>query len=192
MQAKFVRHWFTLFFLPVFPISGKKSFTECPNCHAQFSVPATALRDRMQESSRQQNQQAIALYNSLRASPANSITLDQLMKMYAGMQEYDQAISAASEFSQALHNSEQCMATLGRVYLAQNKFPEALQWFNAAIDRNPQLGEAQYYKGLTHLLSTPPDYAAAITAARAARAASYPEADSLLRQAEQKSRGEAG
>jgi tetratricopeptide (TPR) repeat protein len=130
------------------------------------------------------------LYNSLRSSPANSIALDQLMKMYATMQAYDQAIAAASDFPQALHNSEQCMTTLGRVYLAQNKFNEATQWLAAAVDRNPQLGEAQYYKALAHLMSTPPDYPAAITAARAARSTGYPQAEALLRQAEAKARGE--
>ena len=80
------------------------------------------------------------------------------------------------------------MTTLGRVYLAQNKFPEALQWFDAALQRNPELGEASYYKALSHMLSTPPNYDAAITAARAARAAAYPQADALLREAEAKSR----
>jgi tetratricopeptide (TPR) repeat protein len=189
MKARSVRGWFTLFFIPVFPISGRQSFTQCPNCGAQFPVSPEQLRRRVSENDAQLNQQAIALYNSLRTSPANSITLDQLMKMYASMKEFDQAVSAASEFSQALHNSEQCMTTLGRIYLAQNALPEALQWFDAALARNPGLGEANYYKALSHLLSTPPDYSAAITAARSARAAGYPQAETLLKEAEGKARG---
>ena len=186
MQAKGVRHWFTLFFVPVFPVSGKRPFTQCPNCGAQFAVAPEQLRQRVSINDQQQNQQAIALYNSLRSSPANSITLDQLMKLYGQMKEFDQAIGAAAEFPQALHNSEQCMTTLGRIYLAQNKFADAIKWFDAAVERNPYLGEAQYYKGLAHLLATPPDYQAAIGAARAARAAGYPEAESLLREAQSK------
>jgi len=189
MLAKGARTWFTLFFIPVFPVSGRRPFTQCPNCSAQFAVAPEELRRRVAVSDQQQNQQAIALYNSLRASPANSITLDQLMKVYASMKEYDQAVSAAAEFSQALHNSEQCMVTLGRVYLAQNKFEDALKWFDAAIARNALLGEAQYYKGVAHMLATPPDYPAAIAAARTARAAAYPQADALLREAESKARG---
>ena len=188
MQGKSLRHWFTFFFLPIFPISGKRVFTQCPQCGAQFPLAPEELRQRVQASDQQQNQQAIALYNSLRASPANSITLDQLMKLYASMHEFPQAISAASEFSQALDNSEQCMTTLGRVYLAQNNFGDAIKWFDAAIERNPQLGEAQYYKGLAHLLTTPPNFPAAISAARAARSAGYPEAESLLKQAETRAR----
>jgi len=190
MRGKSVRHWFTFFFIPIFPISRSRSFTQCPQCGAQFSMAPEDLQRRIESSDRQQNQQAITLYNSLRSSPANSVALDQLMKMYATMQAYDQAIAAASDFPQALHNSEQCMTTLGRVYLAQNKFNEATQWFAAAVDRNPQLGEAQYYKALAHLMTTPPDYPAAITAARAARSAGYPQAEALLRQAEAKARGE--
>lgn len=189
MQGKSYRHWFTLFFVPVFPVSGKHGLTQCPNCRTQFRVSPEELRSRLTVNDRAQNQQAIAMYNSLRASPANSITLDSLMKLYASMQEYGQAVSAAGEFTQALHNSEQCMTTLGRVFLAQNQFDDALKWFDAAVARNPQLGEAQHYKALSHLLSTPPDPAAAVSAARAARAAGYPDSDALLRQAEEKARG---
>ena len=189
MQARSFRHWFTMFFVPVFPISRKRRFTQCPGCGAQFPVEPQELRQRLAAGQQQQNQEAIGLYNSLRASPANSITLDQLMKLYASMKEYDSAISAAADFPQALHSSEQCMTTLGRVYLARNQFSDALQWFDAAVQRNPQLGEAQYCKAVAHLLMTPPDTAAAIPAARAARAAGYPNAESLLRDAEAKARG---
>jgi len=191
MQGRSFRSWFTLFFIPLFPISGRSPFSQCPQCGAQFRVSPEQLRHRVSMGEAQQNQQAIGLYNSLRASPANSITLDQLMKMYASMKDFDAAIAAASEFSQALHSSEQCMTTLGRVYLARNEFAQAIQWFDAAVQRNPELGEGHYYKGLSHLLTTPPDYSAAIAAARAARAAGYPGAAELLKEAESKARGSA-
>ena len=186
LVAKHYRQWFTLFFIPIFPISGSSRFSECSNCHARFQVPAEELRARLEAGHQQQNQQAIGLYNSLRASPANSVTLNELMQIYATMKEYDQAISAAGQFPQALNNSEQCMTTLGRIYLARNQFAEALQWFDAAVARNPQLGEAQYHKAVAHLLTMPPDVQAAITAARAARSAGYPNAEALLREAESK------
>ncbi len=188
IAAKSYRQWFTLFFIPIFPISGSTKFSECSNCHARFQVPAQELRARLEVGQQQQNQQAIGLYNSLRASPANSITLNELMQIYASMKEYDQAISAAGQFPQALNNSEQCMTTLGRVYLAQDRYTEALQWFDAAVSRNAQLGEAQYHKAVAHLLTTPPDIHGAVIAARAARNAGYPNADALLKEAESKAR----
>ena len=188
LVARSYRNWFTLFFVPVFPISGRTQFCECPACGAQIPVPADELRRRLAESDQQQRQQAITLYNSLRASPANSVTLNELMTLYASMNEIDQAASAAAEFPQALHASEQCMTTLGRVYLAQNRFADAIQWFDAAVARNPMLGEAQYYKALAHLLTSPPESAQAIAAARAARTAGFPNADALLREAEEKAR----
>jgi tetratricopeptide (TPR) repeat protein len=188
LAPKTYRNWFTVFFVPVFPISGRTEFCECPACGAQIPVPAEELRRRLAESDRQQRQQAITLYNSLRASPANAVTLNELMTLYASMNEFDQAASAAAEFPQALHASEQCMTTLGRVYLAQNRFAEAVQWFDAAVARNPALGEAQYYKALAHLLSTPPDARQAVAAARAARSAGFPNAEALLREAEEKAR----
>jgi tetratricopeptide (TPR) repeat protein len=184
------RTWFTIFFLPVFPLSGSRRFSECANCHAQFPVPVEDLRKNLASSEQQQNQQAIALYNSLRASPANSITLNQLMLMYAGMNEFSQAVSAANEFPEALNASEQCMSTLGRIYLASEQRPQAIHWFDQALARNASLGEAHYYKAVAHLTNTPPDYAAAVAAARQARNANFPNADALLREAESKNRGE--
>jgi hypothetical protein len=187
--GKSYRTWFTIFFLPVFPMSGSTRFSQCTVCGAQFPVPVEDLRRGLASSEQQQNQQAIALYNSLRASPANAITLNQLMLMYAGMNEFDQAISAANEFPEALNASEQCMSTLGRVYLAANRRAEAIRWFDAALARNGSLGEAQYYKAVAHLTDDPPNYSAAVAAARQARNAGFPNADELLREAETKARG---
>ncbi|MGH7214962.1 MAG: zinc-ribbon domain-containing protein [Tepidisphaeraceae bacterium] len=186
--GKRYQNWFTLFFIPVFPISGRTRFSECSNCNAQFPVPVDELGRRVSANEQQQHQQAIQLYNSLRASPANSITLNELMLMYGDMKEYDQAISAAAEFHQALHASEQCMATLGRIYLAKNDHPSALQWLDAAITRNSMIGEAHYYRALAHFTSPVPNLEQAMTSARSARNANYPQADELLREIEQKSR----
>src|SRR5438105_526450 len=116
--GKSYRPWFTLFFVPILPIGGRRRFSQCSACNAQFPVPIDELRSRLAGAQQQQSQQAIALYNSLRQSPANSITLNELMLMYAGMNEYDQAISAARDFPDALNSSEQCMTTLGRGLLA--------------------------------------------------------------------------
>jgi tetratricopeptide (TPR) repeat protein len=188
MVPKKCRQWFTFFFIPVFPMGAVKQFVQCSLCKAQVHTTPENLRSQVSRADAQQTQQAIGLYNSLRASPANAVTLNQLMLLYASLKEYDQAISAAADFPQALNASEQCMTTLGRIYLAQNRFTQALQWLDAAVERNPQLGEAQYYKAVTHLLTAPPDFAAAIAAARAARSAQYAGAEALLKDAEEKAR----
>ena len=188
LVPKGYRTWFTLFFVPVFPVSGRQQFCECPNCHAQFpGLPDDLRRELMTSQSRQQ-QEAIALYNSLRASPSNAVALNQLISLYGTMNEFDQAVSAANEFPQALNSSEQCMTTLGRVLLAQGRHEDAIRWFDAAVARNPLLGEAQYHKALAHLLTTPPGADQAVAAARAARTAGYPQAEALLREAEEKRR----
>jgi tetratricopeptide (TPR) repeat protein len=189
LRPRRYRTWFTIFFIPVFPISGSKQFTQCSACGAQFHVTTDQLRQGLAAADQQQNQRAISLYNSLRASPANSVTLNELLLLYASMNDFAAALSAAGEFPYALNNSEQCMTTLGRVYLAQNRHAEAVQWFDAAVARNPSLGEAQYYKALTHLLKTPPEPEQAVAAARAARAAGHPNSEALLKEAETKAQG---
>lgn len=177
------RNWFTLFFLPLFPISGKTRFTECGNCGGQFPVEANELRARLQVNDQEHSQQAIRLYNSLRASPANSVTLYELMQLYAAMKEFAQAESAARQFPDALNNSEQCMVMLGRIHLAQDRHADALRWFEAALARNDQLADGHYYKVVAHLTATPPNKEAAMIAARAALSAGHPNADELMREA---------
>lgn len=187
--GKAYRQWFTVFFIPIFPISGSTRFSRCTNCGASFQVAADELQRNVIDAQREQSQRTIPLYNSLRNSPANSVTLNELMTLYAGLGEFDQAVSAAGQFPDALNNSEQCMTTLGRVYLAQDKHAEAVQWFDAALARNETLGEAHYYKAIAHLGSTPADYPKAIASARAARSNGFANADALLREAEAKARG---
>src|SRR5580765_6964922 len=41
--GKSVRSWFTLFFIPVFPVSGTRRFSQCTHCGAQFPVEAKQL-----------------------------------------------------------------------------------------------------------------------------------------------------
>lgn len=184
--GKTYRNWFTLFFIPMFPVSGTKTFSQCTHCGAQFPVPLSELARNIRQADQQQMQRAIAMYNSLRNSPANSITLNDLMSLYASIGEFDQAISAAGEFAQALNNSEQCMTTLGRIYLAKNQFDEALKWLEAAIARNPELGEAHYYRAIACLTQPALDLDKAIRSARAARAAGYPGAEDLLQEAQRR------
>jgi len=179
-----VRSWFTIFFLPIFPLGRGQRYTQCGKCQASFAMPPEQFAGAAARADARQMQRAIAMYNSLRASPANSITLNELMQLYASMGEYTQAASAAAEFPQAVNNSEQCMTTLGRVYLAQDEFAAALQWFDAALARNPDLGEAVFYKGVAHLRITPADPQKAAAAARAAKKLDYPGAEELLAEAE--------
>lgn len=186
--SKSYRQWFTLFFLPLFPISGKMRFSECANCATTFRIPAEQLKSQVDQADSAQRQRAIGMYNSLRASPANSITLNELMTLYSGMNEFDQAISVARDFPQALKASEQCMTTLGRVYLATNRPADAVEWFDQAVSRNAASGDAHYFKAMAHLSQTPPDLSTAHAAARAARINDHPNAELLLREIEQKQR----
>ena len=189
IAGKIYRNWFTVFFIPIFPISGAQRFSQCSNCGAQFPIEARQLGSQVAAAERDQSQRAIQLYNSLRNSPGNSITLNELMTLYAALNDFEQAISAARQFPQALENSEQAMVTLGRIYLAKNENSEAIRYFDQAIARNETLGEAHYYKGVAHLTAATPDYTQAAAAARAARANGDPGADQLLREAESRLRG---
>src|SRR5579862_7561270 len=99
MQAKGVRRWFTLFFVPIIPLGAKKTFTQCTNCGAQFWATPQQLGQQAAAAGERQMQQSIQMYNSLRTSPKNSVTLNNLLTLYLTLHEFDQAISAANEFN---------------------------------------------------------------------------------------------
>ena len=170
--GKVYRQWFTLFFIPIFPISGKTRMSECTRCKAVFRVPVEEFGQRVSAGSQAGYQQAIALYNSLRASPADSAMLQRLMEMYASMNEYTEAISAAKHFPEAMQNSQQCMTT--------QQPEQAIAVFDAALARNAALGEAHYYKAVAYLTMQAPALDKAAAAARQARGAGYVDADALM------------
>ena len=116
------------------------------------------------------------------------MTLNNLLLLYLQIGELNQAISAANEFPDALNASEQCMTTLGRILMEQKQPEAAIKWFDAAISRNPMLGEASYCKAVALMGMNPPDLAGASVAARAARTAGLAEAEGLLRELEKRSR----
>ena len=68
MVGKLSRQWFTLFFLPLIPLPGVSRFTQCSHCGGQFAVTADQLQSRLAENEQMLSQEAITLYNSLRAS----------------------------------------------------------------------------------------------------------------------------
>ena len=60
-----------------------------------------------------------------------------------------------------------------------------------ACARNPQFGEPHYFKAAALLTGEPPQPDKAMVSARAARNAGFPNAEALLREAEEKSRAAA-
>ena len=39
LQFMSSQQWFTLFWIPIFPISKKQEFMQCPICHQNYQVP---------------------------------------------------------------------------------------------------------------------------------------------------------
>ena len=39
LQFMSSQQWFTLFWIPIFPISKKQKFMQCPICHQNYQVP---------------------------------------------------------------------------------------------------------------------------------------------------------
>ena len=178
------REWFTLFFIPVFPISGAKQFVKCSSCQSGFDMDIEQFRRKAAMPDGRAMQQCIALYNTLRESPRDSVLLNRLLEMYASMQEFDEALAAGRHFPQALSDSAQCLTTYGKIYLARGDAPESLKYFQMALEKNKALAEAHFFTAAAHLSSHPSNPDAAIASARLAASYGYPNTAEFIRQAE--------
>ncbi len=189
IAGKSHRNWFTFFFIPVFPISGKTRFSQCTNCGGQFRIPIEQFESKVSGTiDKQRADHAMALYHNLRESPNDPVILNELLEVYGNMGEYGEALSAANTFPNALHASERCMVTFGRILLAMNNCADAVKWFDAALARNINLGPAHFHKAIALLNSTPSQLDAALASARAARGAQYPDSEGLIREIESRLR----
>jgi tetratricopeptide (TPR) repeat protein len=178
------RDWFTLFFIPVLPISASKPFVKCTTCKTCFDVDIEQFRRKASIPDERAWQQSIALYNTLRESPRDSVLLNRLLEMYAGMREFEEALAAGRHFPDALNNSAQCLTTYGKVNLAAGKTAEAMKYLQTALEKNKAMGEAHFYMGVAYLSSTPANPDAAIASARLAASNGYPNTVEFIRQAE--------
>jgi predicted Zn-dependent protease len=190
LVGKRVRRWFTLFFVPLFPVDGGQTFTQCGQCRASFNGTPRQVAGTVARAEARQTQRAITLYNGLRASPSNSVTLNELMLLHLAEGRPADAVNAAADFPDAVNASEQCMVTLGRAYLAVGQPGEAAKWFDDALSRNPESSEAHFHRAAACLVASPPDLERAIASARAARRTDYPGAAELLATVEAQARGE--
>lgn len=185
------RDWFTLFFIPVFPISGAKQYIKCTTCQTCFDIDIEQFRRSASIPDQRNLQQCIALYNTLRESPKDSVLLNRLLEMYAGLREFGEALAAGRHFPEALNDSAQCLTTYGKVLLASGNAPEALKYFQRALEKNKALAEAHFYTAVAHLSSMPPNPDAAIASARTAAVNGQPNTAEFIRQAESIRAGQA-
>jgi len=147
MYGKATRPWFTIYIvIPLFPIGAKIRFTECSLCKAQFRASIEEFGQaavRAKSEGGEGFQAAIALYNEMRETPADSAKLLRLLKMYEELGEPREVISAGQTYPAALEGSDECLVTLGQAYGQQGQFEAAVRCFAAALALNPSNAAAQ-------------------------------------------------
>lgn len=140
-----VRNWFTLYFIPVFPMGSAQRFTQCSACRSQFRGNLEEMKSLMSQQSPQLQssyQGAIGLFNSMRETPGDSAKLAQLLQMYLQMGEFKEAVTAGRSFPAALQESDACLAMMGQALLQSGDREGAARHVEAALVLNPQNAQA--------------------------------------------------
>jgi hypothetical protein len=111
--GKVRRPWFTLFFIPIVPISSQSQaqrISQCRECKKTFDLPIEQFARRAGAGAGGPSSLAdtFPVYNELRDRPADGKTLLKLLKMYAQLGELDEAEAAARHFPQAVAAEPAC------------------------------------------------------------------------------------
>ena len=112
------RRWFTLFFIPVFPMesaANARRISQCCECKQMFDVPIDQFTRRRGSRGSNDFSEAIALYNQLRERPDDGKLMLQLLKTYEQIGEPGEAESAARHYPKAVAAEPQCAVVLERI-----------------------------------------------------------------------------
>ncbi len=107
------RVYFHIWFIPIAPLSEATFFTRCSDCKAELNLSIDRIKANAPDGDSFAS--AIALFNRLRESPADSGMLLKLMEMYDRMGEAREAMSAARTFPAAMAGCGKCQAILSRL-----------------------------------------------------------------------------
>ena len=148
--------WFTLYFIPIFPMDSGTRFTQCTQCHAQFRANIDEFR-RMAANAAPPiaggappplpgsnvYAPAIALHNDLLETPGDSAKLLRLMQLYPQLKVPGEALAAIRAFPRALESSDACLALAATIFLQRSDIPSARRHAAAALALNPYNADAQ-------------------------------------------------
>jgi hypothetical protein len=116
--GKMRRPWFTLFFIPVFPLASKSQshrISQCRECKDLFDMPIEQFARRAGAAARNTFADTILLYNQLRDRPGDGKTMLKLLKMYEAMGEASEAEIAARHFPNAVAADPACAKLLEKM-----------------------------------------------------------------------------
>jgi hypothetical protein len=137
------RQWFTLFFIPVLPLSKGKPICQCQSCGAQFYADIDALRQARVESDSGALQHAIGLFNDMREAPHDPVRLHQMMSAYCALGEFREAVNSARHFPVALQSSEACMVLMAQACSRIGDHAQARLWSEQALAKAPASASAR-------------------------------------------------
>jgi hypothetical protein len=139
IDGKVAGPWFTLYFIPIFPVGGKQRFTQCSGCGAQFRLTVeewAALAGRARPAAGTL-QDAIGLVNELRETPADAEKLRQALALYLDLGEPREAVWAGKQFPLAAEGSDACLALLAKACEQTGDREGAMRYAVAARVLNP-------------------------------------------------------
>ncbi|MES4792066.1 MAG: hypothetical protein C4321_02945 [Chloroflexota bacterium] len=188
---KKVRNWFTLYFLPIFPMDKGLRFVECSHCHEQYAMTLDDVREKLKERevewsrvAEQQKEREEKLRARIEVSGDPQSYLE-LLGILAEQERFDDIVALGDRLRTQFPTNADLLMPLAFAYRKTGRYDEAIKLYREIVGLNPYLAPARYHLAWSLYYSTPPQREAAAEQMKIAADMGY--ADS--REALQKIRG---
>jgi tetratricopeptide (TPR) repeat protein len=176
VDSKFVEKqvvtYFTLYFIPIFPMHRGEKFVECEYCHSRFMTPLAdfqaAEAEQREESARQESaRQAAAqqgeaeveeLLRTWRQQPDDRVALCRLLDLLAAQGRYHRLDELEGEIRARHGGDADVLLRLAHAAYALKRYDQAIRDYEALLAANPYRGDARFYLASSYWSLEPPDW----------------------------------
>ena len=198
VESKFVEKqvvtYFTLYFIPLFPMHRGEKFVECEYCHARLLTTLQGLQDMevqrqqkeaeeaaaQQAEAERQGAEAEELVRSWQERPEDRALACRMLDTLAGQSRYYRLQELEPEVRARFGSDPEVLLRLGHSAYALKRYEEAIRDYEQVLAENPYRGDARYYLAASYWAMQPANWDKALEHMRIARDMGYQPAVEAL------------
>jgi tetratricopeptide (TPR) repeat protein len=169
---KQVRTYFTLYWIPLFPMGRGEKLIECEYCHAQLLTTLEELRAQeaarheedarnaaaREASEREQSEEVERLQRHWQEQPEDRVSLCKLLDFLAGQGRYHRIQELEPGIRARYGEDPDVLLRLAHAAFALKRHADAIRDYETLLGQNPYRGDARYYLASSYRELQPPNW----------------------------------
>lgn len=186
--------YFTLYFIPLFPVQRGMKFVECQYCQAKFQQTLDELRARSAQAEQERVAEAAArdaaaqqrqdelgrLRQRWSEAPEDRVSLVRLLDMLAEDGQYTELLAMEPAIRERYGEDPDLVIRLGHAAFALKRYDDAASDYEQLVTANPYRGDARFYLASSCWYMDPPQFDRAVEHMQIAADMGYPAASEAL------------